>query len=121
VSKYRDLIPYLEAQAKLETANYTSNVYKKLNNLFGMKMPKERPTTATASNIIAEGRPYAKYENNDSSIKDMILYLDYVGFPHSVPNAEAFVRELFKRSYFGSGQLFEYHNYLKNIKYWLGE
>lgn len=32
------------AQAKLESANFTSNQFKKNNNIFGMKIAKRRPT-----------------------------------------------------------------------------
>ena len=34
------------AQMKLESANGTSSMFRENNNLFGMKLPKKRPTTA---------------------------------------------------------------------------
>lgn len=57
------------AQIKLETANYSSNIYKENNNLFGMKLPKIRNTTA-----IGENRGHAKFENWKQSVIDYKLW-----------------------------------------------
>lgn len=37
------------AQAKVESASYTSNVFKKTGNLFGMGLAKNRPTVASGN------------------------------------------------------------------------
>jgi uncharacterized FlgJ-related protein len=46
------------AQARLETGNFTSKVFRENNNLFGMKLPRVRNTTA-----IGEQNSHATYAN----------------------------------------------------------
>jgi len=67
--KYPDIV---FAQAVLESANFKSVLFKKNNNLFGMKVPKTRKTTA----INKTG--YSKYESIDDSIQDYFLFQEYV-------------------------------------------
>jgi len=56
-------------QALLESGNFKSNVFKENNNLFGMRLPKVRKTTA-----IGKNRGYAKYENWVQSVGDYLLW-----------------------------------------------
>ena len=60
------------AQALLETGGFKSRVCKDNNNLFGMKVPRKRPTTAMNNS------GYAKYTHWSESIKDYKLYQDYI-------------------------------------------
>lgn len=55
----------LYAQAKLETGNFSSQIYKENKNLFGLKKPKIRPTFA-----IGENRGHATYYSRYECIKD---------------------------------------------------
>lgn len=57
------------AQAKLESGNFTSKIYKENNNLFGMRIARLRPTTA-----LNESGGYAVYPDWKSSIIDYALY-----------------------------------------------
>jgi hypothetical protein len=59
----------IKAQVILETGNFSSRVYKQNNNLFGMRLPKSRLTTATSSNY-----GYAVYPDVFSSIEDRLIY-----------------------------------------------
>jgi flagellum-specific peptidoglycan hydrolase FlgJ len=60
------------AQAILESGDFKSRVCKINNNLFGMKVPKKRPTTAVNES------GYAKYTSWIESVKDYKLYQDHV-------------------------------------------
>lgn len=60
------------AQAKLESANFTSNQFKKHNNIFGMKVAKRRPTMNVGGNS-----GFAKF----SSWRDCVI--DYAFFQAS--------------------------------------
>lgn len=62
------------AQAVIETGNFTSGLFKSQNNLFGMKMPGRRETTAIGKNK----NGYAKYINVDDSILDYYLFQQFV-------------------------------------------
>jgi uncharacterized FlgJ-related protein len=57
------------AQAILESGNFASKVAKQNKNLFGMRMPKVRETTA-----IGQRYGYARYYNWKDSVKDYKLW-----------------------------------------------
>lgn len=117
-SKYRALMPYIIAQAKLESGNFTSKVFKTDNNYFGMKLPVKRPTVAAGPGLLSpEGNHYAHYDSESDSVTDLLLWMEYTKFPVSVDSAETYTRELKSRNYFGSSET----SYLKNINYWLNK
>lgn len=59
------------AQAKIESGNFTSKIFKENNNLFGMKLPVRRKTTAIGVN-----RKHAKYSDWVESLIDYKLWQD---------------------------------------------
>lgn len=61
------------AQMKLESANGTSEIFKKNNNLFGMKMPETRPTTAMGTH-----NNHAMYAHWRQSVIDYAMWQAYV-------------------------------------------
>ena len=61
------------AQARIETAHFTSKIFKENHNLFGMKLPKQRSTTA-----IGEQHNHAEYTSWRQSVIDYKLWQDRV-------------------------------------------
>lgn len=61
------------AQAKLETGNFTSAIFKENHNLFGMKVAEKRPTSAIGIN-----RGHAQYRNWKDSVIDYALLQSYI-------------------------------------------
>jgi len=61
------------AQSILETGNFNSYIFKKNNNLFGMKLPNRRETTA-----IGTHKGYANYNSWGDSVKDYSLYQEAI-------------------------------------------
>ena len=61
------------AQAKLETGNFTSAIFKENHNLFGMKVAEKRPTSAIGIN-----RGHAQYKNWKDSVIDYALLQSYI-------------------------------------------
>lgn len=59
------------AQAILESGNFTSKIAKENNNLFGMRLPKSRETTA-----VGQKKGYARYLSWKDSVKDFKLWQD---------------------------------------------
>ena len=57
------------AQAKLETGDFRSRIFRQNNNLFGMKMPSRRSTSAHGSKS-----SYADYHSWEYSVIDLRLY-----------------------------------------------
>jgi flagellum-specific peptidoglycan hydrolase FlgJ len=106
-SRYLPLLPYIEAQARHETGNYSSRLARDQFNLFGMKKPLIRPFVGSKSS----SNSYMTYESYDQSVKDLLLWMDSTGFPISVKGSSEYVAELKKRGYFEDN----YFTYLNGI------
>ena len=61
------------SQARLETGNFTSAIFKENHNLFGMKVAGKRPTSA-----IGVHRGHAQYRNWKDSVVDYALFQSYI-------------------------------------------
>jgi len=61
------------SQARLETGNFTSDIFKENHNLFGMKMAEKRPTSAIGIN-----RGHASYANWRESVIDYALFQSFI-------------------------------------------
>ena len=59
------------AQARFESADYTSNVFKKNNNTSGVKYIGQK--NATQGTLSPEGNYYAKYDTVQDSLNDKIV------------------------------------------------
>ncbi len=56
-------------QAKIESGNFTSKIFQEQNNTFGMRCPKQRPTTSIGCN-----KGYAVYETVYYSVVDYWIW-----------------------------------------------
>jgi uncharacterized FlgJ-related protein len=79
------------AQAQIETGHFTSKIFKDNNNLFGMKYPRQRQTTAIG--IINN---HSVYENWMSAVDDYKLWQD--NMIHRASNKDQYISYL-GRSY----------------------
>jgi hypothetical protein len=61
------------AQAILESNHFTSPLFERANNLFGMQYPIKRETTAISST-----NGYSKYENWHESVYDYKLWQEFI-------------------------------------------
>lgn len=86
---------YAVAVSAFETGNWTSKIFHKNHNLFGMKLPKKRNTTA-----IGEDYGHAKYRNNEQSIIDFVQYLDQLYYPKYFNDLFHFVSTMKQKGYF---------------------
>jgi len=77
------------AQAKIETGHFTSKVFRENHNLFGMKLPRQRSTTA-----IGEQYNHAEYTSWRQSVVDYKLWQDKV--LTKVKGRRAYLRYLHK-------------------------
>ena len=64
--KYIDV---MVAQARIESGHYTSKIFIEGKNLFGMRLPQRRETTA-----IGKHRNHAKYESWVKSVDDYKIW-----------------------------------------------
>jgi uncharacterized FlgJ-related protein len=91
------------AQAKLESGEFTNNLTRKGNNLFGMRHPKIRRTTSLGPTMRAEGRAgYAKFESIEKSVEDLLLYLECRNIPDTFAIAHNYARVLKEKHYYES-------------------
>jgi len=106
LSPYRNLRKYIIAQAKLESADFTSNIYRKTNNPLGMGKAYKRKQLGelASSEVFEQGHtnPIQKYRNDTQGFRDLFLWFDYGNFPKSVGSLYEYVDELKKRRYFGA-------------------
>ena len=90
-------------QAKIESANYSSNVYKNTNNLYGMKKVGKRQTTQLNNTY----NGYGSYNNWCLSVLDRMLW-DMFVFKGEKPSREEYLKEM--------SMYAEDENYLTKLK-----
>jgi uncharacterized FlgJ-related protein len=97
--------PYIVyAQARLETGNFRSGLFKQNHNLFGMMRATTRPSTN-----IGERHGYAVYDNWKTSVVDMAFY--QAAYLNRVKTEEQYLAYL-KANY---GEASDYMKILKQI------
>lgn len=98
----------IAAVARHETGNYTSNVFKTLNNFFGMRFPRERDTTA----LYESDSKYSVYSSPADSVRDMVLYLDARRYPFNFNSPRPLVEMMKAKGYFEDS----IENYLRGVE-----
>jgi flagellum-specific peptidoglycan hydrolase FlgJ len=98
------------AQAVLESGNFTSKLFQSANNLFGMKIPSVRESTAIGQTKSG----YSKYDDWNFSVYDYFLWQDYMFKKHG---------DLTKSQYLALlGRIYaEDKRYVSSIKRVIGE
>jgi hypothetical protein len=79
-------------QARYETAHFKSGIFKKHNNLFGMKLATKRETTASGF-ILADFGKVATYETWQDSATDYIIWQSVQAAKYDPTNYYAFLIE----------------------------
>jgi uncharacterized FlgJ-related protein len=108
----------IAAQARFESADYSSNVFKQNNNTSGIKFINQK--NAVQGTLSPEGNYYAKYNTVQDSINDKIVRLYNITMrgvtPQQLKNAKdstEFAKLLKQRGYYGSSEA-EYASGLKS-------
>ena len=105
----------LAAVARHESANYSSPLFLNHKNFFGMKAAQKQlkpgaPGRPELQDYVAPGEMgYAGFNRAANSVRDMVLYLDYVGAPMHFDSAGALVTFMKSKGYF-EAPLSEYIN-----------
>lgn len=86
--KYPDVVM---SQIMIESAYFTSKLFKSNNNLLGMTIPSKRQTTALNKN----GK-YAQYSSWIQSILDYKYYQDWVLSKNKIDNKKQYIAYLHK-------------------------
>lgn len=89
--------------SKLETANYTSVLYRLHNNMWGMSYFKygKRPTKGSYK-VYHKGKPtrFAGYKTREAAVEELILYLKTAKYPKDFKCLEEFVCFMKDKGYF---------------------
>jgi hypothetical protein len=94
------------AQAKLESGNFKSKIFEENNNLFGMKQPSIRTTTATG-----EQYNHATYNSWRESVLDYALYS--CKYTSSIKSESEYIAYLGSRYAEDTNYIFKLKNILK--------
>lgn len=134
-SDYKSLKDNWLAVSKMETGGWDSKLFTNSLNLWGMKQPKVRPTTAEGktfgitgrenisklfpniaevANMVTGQSEWAKYSSLDNAVKDIILWMNYTKFPRGPLSLRNHIEEMKKRSYFQEDTDY----YLKAVAAW---
>lgn len=103
----------LIAQAKHETGNFSSDLFYKANNAFGMKVPTIRKWLGNGS-ITLGNETFSTYSSPTMSAKDMVEYLRNMNYK-TYYTPQQYVFALKNKGYFTDS----YSNYLNGILSWL--
>lgn len=110
-TEYSGLKNLIIAQSKVESAGYTSALFLRSNNAFGMKNASIRDQLG----YMVIGDPYRHYSSLSESIKDFVLWLRFVGFPAKNQTVEEYAGNLKRLNYYESPK----GDYIKALKSWL--
>jgi len=117
------LATLIVAQARHETAGYTSSVFKTCANCFGYKWVNQ-PTAAGACLTSTEGDPYARYTSIEQSTHELTLWIkrrQHSGvFPQdltAITTADQYASLLKQANFFGA----PVYQYTNGLLYWLSK
>ncbi len=83
--------------------------------MFGMTHALHRYQLGSAATESPDGGYYQKYSSTTTSLRDYLIYLDYVNFPNYRMSSEEFVTILKSKKYF-TGPLNVYINGVSHFK-----
>lgn len=101
-SEYSGSLNNWLAIAKMETAGFTSNLWLKANNPWGMQQPIKRETTSIGPYVSLGMQPafnWAKYSTYQDAARDILYWMRYTNFPKGHLSISDFVDALQNRNY----------------------
>jgi len=110
-SKYSKMIPLIIAQAKHETANFTSNIFRTQNNAFSIKHAFKRKDQPGFD----EGKAHRSYKNVKDSARDLLDLFEWNNFNPNLTNAMSYAMALKADHYYEATA----DSYAKGINSWL--
>jgi uncharacterized FlgJ-related protein len=98
---------FITAQSAHETANFTSAIFLKNNNLFGMKQAGQRLS-------LGEKNGYASYRTIEDSVKDFQTYYRLNNYLKVYSDIESYSQTLKNKKYF-EANLLEYQKGMRHF------
>ena len=101
--------------SKMETAGWTSDLFKTRLNLWGMRTPQTRFTTATNK---GSRDIWANYESVRSAAKDIVLYMDALNYPKRVGSLQELIQIMKEKGYYGDE---DFGSYYTKVVSWINK
>lgn len=114
-SEYKNYLPWLVAQSKHETGNWSSSLFKNHNSLFGFKESKRVEWNGYRGPVSPEGDYYAGYKSWVDSAQHYLNWLRFNNIPTDLNNVEDFVSAIRNKGFFTD----TYDNYINGVKRFL--
>jgi len=109
---YSPLAKYVFAQWQFESANFSSDLYKRAANASGMRVASQRKQAK-----IGESNKYAVYKDWQQCAEDLVLWFDARNFPTMLSSLDNYVMDCKKRGYFTANEA----SYLAGVKRYYNE
>lgn len=90
--------------SQMETAGFTSNLFRNFHNLFGMKQPAKRDTLSLGPTPSG----FATFASDQDSVKDLALYLREFHYPYDFNTLDDQLKFMKSKGYFGDETLDSY-------------
>jgi len=101
--------------AKMETAGFTSNLFRMYNNMFGMHQPTQRRTTSLGGVWSeAEKADMATFNDHESAAVDLVYYMQAKRYPIDFNSLESQLEFMKSKGYF----TIPYARYLDLVLAW---
>ena len=115
---YQNRLDNWAALAKMETAGFSSNIYKRYNNPWGMRRSVQRKNKQSGSVQTSNG-VFATYNSLQDAADDILLWMTAQNFPvdsdTETPSLSTFVANVGARGYYGSEPT---NSYLQKVIAW---
>lgn len=102
------------AVAKHESANFTSRLFRSVNNPFGMQHPRVRKTTSIGPFDLGREGKMASYKSVADAARDLVFYLEAFKYPKDFETVDQLVAFMKSKGYFTDSV----SNYLNGVKKW---
>lgn len=113
-----EMAVWWSAISKLETGNFTSELFRKANNLFGMGVPVVRRSLRSGEYRASDAgniRNFSKYNTTADSVKDLVLYMQSFSYPNTFASVMDLVYFMKSKNYFEIDR----ETYLAGVKRYL--
>jgi flagellum-specific peptidoglycan hydrolase FlgJ len=96
---YENYLDFIYAQAKHETGNFKSTLFKRYNNSMGMGVPIYRKSYRSGEWKAPNGEIFSTYYSVTSGFKDFVEWMKYSKMPADFTTCKEYAEFMVKRNY----------------------
>ena len=114
-SEYAPYAAWIVAQARHESANFSSYVYRTDNNPFGIKWYSDKVSMGTKGVKASDGGNYTHFENDTVAFKALLAWLRRHKIPTNLTTVDQYAQALRDEGYYTDSV----SNYASALRRWL--